>query len=148
MSELELSGGCDCGEVRFACTANPINEYKCHCRTCQRLSGSGFMAVIWVPRNKWTLTQGEPAVYVTEADSGRALHRCFCKTCGSNVFVSHSAMPDIVMIVPSALDDPSVFKPRAELWTSTAYSWDHIDQSIPNFEAQPSIKEIMAIASF
>ena len=148
MSELQLSGGCDCGEVRFACTANPINAYKCHCRTCQRLSGSGFMAVIWVLRNKWALTQGEPTVYVTEADSGRSLHRNFCKTCGSNLFVHHSAMPDTVMIVPSALDDPSVFKPRAVLWTSSAYAWDHIDQSIPNFAAQPSIKEIMALASF
>ncbi len=46
--EFSLNGGCACGSIRYECKSKPILEYKCHCRACQRASGSGFLALFWV----------------------------------------------------------------------------------------------------
>ena len=103
--ELSLNGGCACGSIRYECKSKPLLEYKCHCRACQRASGSGFVALLWVPIDKLDLTADEPRYYSVEADSGRQLKRGFCPTCGSNVFLLPD-FPDITFIVAAIRDDP------------------------------------------
>ena len=95
--EHSLDGGCACGSIRYECKAEPILAYKCHCRDCQRASGSGFLALLWVPSDKLDIIANEPRYYAVNADSGRQLKRGFCPQCGSNVMVQPS-FTDITFI--------------------------------------------------
>ncbi len=145
--ELALNGGCACGSIRYECKSEPILAYKCHCRACQRASGSGFLAILWVHNDKLDLTANEPRYYAAGGDSGRQLKRGFCPECGSNVLVQPS-FPDIIFIVASSLDDPSEFKPQLEIWTSSAQPWDSLDTNLQHFDEQFNREELQQLAHF
>ena len=113
--------------------SEPILAYKCQCRACQRASGSGFVALLWVHSDKLHLTANEPKYYAVDADSGRQLKRGFCAECGSNVLLQ-PGFPDIIFIVAASLDDPSQCKPQAEIWTSRAQPWDMLNTSLQQFD--------------
>ena len=145
--EHSLDGGCACGSIRYECKAEPILAYKCHCRDCQRASGSGFLALLWVPSDKLDIIANEPRYYAVNADSGRQLKRGFCPQCGSNVMVQPS-FTDITFIVASSLDDPSKFKPQHEIWTSRAQPWDMLDTNLQQFDDQFTPEEIQQLAHY
>ena len=116
-------------------------EYKCHCRACQRASGSGFAALLWVPTDKLDLTANEPKYYSVEADSGRQLRRGFCPECGSHVLLKPE-IPDIMVIVASSLDHPSQFNPQHEIWTSFAQPWDTLDANLRQYDQQFTAEDL------
>ena len=142
--ETSLNGGCACGSIRYECKSEPMLEYKCHCRACQRASGSGFAALLWVPIDKLHLTANEPKYYAVDADSGRQLKRGFCPDCGSHVLL-HPGFPDIIFIVVSSLDDPSEFKPQQEIWTSSAQPWDLLDSNLQQFDQQFTAEDLQQL---
>ena len=143
--EVSLSGGCACGSIRYECKSEPVLEYKCHCRACQRASGSGFAALLWVPIDELKLTVDEPRYFAVKADSGRQLKRGFCPKCGSNVLLRPD-FPDIIFIVAASLDDPSIFKPKQAIWTTSAQPWDMLDSSLQQFDKQFTAEELQQLA--
>ena len=144
MEGVQLDGGCSCGAIRYECHAAPLFAFRCHCRDCQRTSGSGFIGVIWV-RSETIRVTGDLKTHAFAAASGRELNRGFCPRCGSNVLLRSTEVPHMTQIVASSLDDPSQFQPTAELWTSRAQPWDHIDDRLTAFETQPSDEEVMKL---
>ncbi len=117
-----ISGGCACGAVRYQTQADPMAMLNCHCRDCQRSTGSAFAAVMVVPVNAVTL-HGEPRYYKTVGDAGRAVERGFCLACGSPVTLKLERMPDALGIYAASLDDPAQYKPALEIFTSHAQPW-------------------------
>jgi hypothetical protein len=79
---MSFSGGCLCGAVRYECFAAPMRSFKCHCRDCQRTSGSAFLPGMVVPADALKLIRGEPKYYAVTADSGHTVSRGFCPECG------------------------------------------------------------------
>jgi hypothetical protein len=76
-----LSGGCACAAIRYTCAAEPLFALNCHCRDCQRESGSAFVPVLAVPRVAFAISKGTPryfeltaerAAWTIRARSGRA----------------------------------------------------------------------------
>ena len=147
MDELKLNGGCACGSIRYECESKPILTYKCHCRDCQRASGGGYLAFLWVHSDKLHLTAKQPRYYAVHGESGRDLKRGFCPECGSNVLLQPS-VPFLTFIVASSLDDPSIFEPQLELWTSSAQPWDTLDTSLRHFDQQFTDEELRQLAHF
>ena len=82
-----MTGGCLCGAVRYECTGEPVFALLCHCRDCQRQSGSAYAAAVRVPAASFRVTQGEPKLYVKTADSGNQVSRAFCPECGCMLFL-------------------------------------------------------------
>src|ERR1019366_6824023 len=78
-----LTGGCACGKLRYECDEKPIVQLICHCRDCQRASGSAFAAVLFVPSDRLTFKRAEPKYHSVKAESGRTMQRGFCGECGS-----------------------------------------------------------------
>jgi len=120
-----LSGGCACGAVRYETEADPVVMLNCHCRDCQRAGGGGYGAFVIVPQAALRL-QGEPRYYKTVGDAGRAVERGFCATCGSPVTAKLERLPEVIGLLAAGLDDPSRFKPAMDLFTQSAWPWDHM----------------------
>ncbi|MDQ8698867.1 GFA family protein [Hyphomicrobium sp. LHD-15] len=109
---------------------------QCHCRDCQRASGTGHMSNAIFKLADVEIV-GETASYASEADSGATLARHFCPTCGSRLFSVNSARPWLIIMAVGAFDDTRWFKPQMVLYTKSRAAWDHTTDQVPNFEGMP-----------
>ena len=125
------SGGCACGAVRYEIAAVPLFALNCHCRDCQRETGSGFAPVLGVATSAFTVTRGMPRSASVIGGSGKPVHRFFCGDCGSALYGLPEIRPDLVTIRAGSLDDPSVFRPTRDIFTTQAQPWDPMDPSLP-----------------
>ena len=132
---IPFTGGCMCGAVRYECSAEPIAMGNCHCRDCQRATGTAFAAAIVVPRDVVTIT-GEVKYYEVTADSGQPIRRGFCPNCGSRLF-GLRATADFLSIMAGSLDDPSEFRSAMDLYTASAQPWDYLNPDLPKFPQFP-----------
>jgi hypothetical protein len=126
-----FTGGCACGAIRYECTAEPIMALNCHCRDCQRASGTAYASGIFVPASALRFS-GEPKYHVSTADSGNIASRGFCGDCGSPVVAKQSQWP-VFIIYASSLDVPSDHRPTMDIFTSSAQPWDHMDPALPKY---------------
>lgn len=127
-----LTGGCACSAIRYEVTAEPIAMFNCHCRDCQRASGGPYTAVVYVPAKAFKITQGTPCFYNTPSKAMGHNKRGFCRECGSRLFGGITDQG--YGITASSLDEPILFSPQFDIFTSDAQSWDHMDPKLPKFE--------------
>ncbi len=125
-----FSGGCACGAVRYECTAEPVFSWNCHCRDCQRASGSAFCPVSYVPKTALSST-GAVAYYEVQAESGRAVRRGFCPQCGAPVFILAELVPELIGVWAASRDEPSRFQPVVNVWTASGQPWDEMQAVLP-----------------
>jgi hypothetical protein len=135
-----FQGGCACGAVRYECSARPIVSFNCHCRDCQRFTGSAYSSEVLLSTAAFTLVRGEPRYYTVAADSGAETSRGFCGICGSPIVVRLSSMPDVVAVPAASFDDPSWHKPAMDIFTSSAQPWDYMNPALPKFQRVPDMK--------
>ena len=138
--EAVRTGGCLCGRVRYESAGDPVFSLHCHCRDCQRSSGTAYIAAMRVPAAGFRITQGTPKRYAAKSDSGNEIARVFCGDCGSPLYVQVSTRPDLVGIRVSSFDDPSFFKPDADIFVKSAQPWDHMNPALPKFDTYPAGK--------
>ena len=130
--KVPFAGGCACGAIRYECVAEPIMALNCHCRDCQRASGTAYASGIFVPASAITMAKGDLKFYVSTADSGNIASRGFCAECGSPVMAKQSQWP-VFIIYASSVDDPSCHRPTMDIFTSSAQPWDHMDPALPKY---------------
>jgi hypothetical protein len=133
--KIPFTGGCMCGAVRYECSAEPVSMGICHCRDCQQATGSAFAAGMLVPQNAVTIT-GNVTYYDVTGDSGSIIGRGFCPICGSRLF-SKPPIPELIGIMAGSLDDPSWFKPQAEIYVASAQPWGSLNPDLPKFAKLP-----------
>lgn len=133
-----FTGGCQCGAVRYTCTARPeeIQMFNCHCRDCQRLSGGAYTPVVYVPAHTFTLTRGTLRHNLTPGEAGEH-KRGFCPECGSRVTGGEGPGSTGIGMTAASLDDPSWFRPALDMWTIDAQPWDPLPAERPRFEKYP-----------
>jgi hypothetical protein len=136
MSEA-YTGGCACGAIRYEISAEPMLMSDCQCRHCQRKSGTGHGSYVAFPDRRAVKLEGEATHWDMIGDSGNPKTRAFCPTCGSPLYVTFSAFPDVFIIHAASLDDPSRYKPQLVTYTVSGYDWDHLDPALPKFEKMP-----------
>jgi hypothetical protein len=127
-----FTGGCACGAIRYKVTAEPVVMFNCHCRDCQRASGGPYGAVLYVPVNAFKITKGEPRYYSTSSEAVGHNKRGFCAECGSRLFCG--VTDEGQGILASSLDEPSLFHPQFDIFTSDAQPWDHMNPKSKKFE--------------
>jgi len=132
---MTITGGCLCGAVRFTIEAEPMAARTCWCRLCQSLGGGSATVNICFPTDALTMT-GEVRIYESVADSGNAMRRGFCPTCGTPLTSAAESRPHLIFIRSGALDDPNLLGPQATIWTSQAPDWACISDAIPRYPAQ------------
>jgi hypothetical protein len=130
--KVPFCGGCACGAIRYQCSAEPIMAVNCHCRDCQRATGTAYASGLFVPGAALRITKGDPKYHTTTADSGNLSSRGFCRECGSPVLANSSGHP-MVIIYASSLDDPSWHQPTMDVFASKAQPWDYMNPSLPRY---------------
>jgi hypothetical protein len=131
-----MTGGCLCGAVRYEVEGAPVFTGLCHCRDCQKATGSGHMPAMAMPQTAVKIT-GEVKAYSVTAESKRTLTRNFCPTCGSLIFAAPEGMQGMILLAAGTLDDPSAYKPQVAIYTRSRPEWAHVGGGIPEFEAAP-----------
>ena len=133
-----IFGGCACERIRYECSEVPIVQVICHCRACQRASGSAFAAIMMVAADKFRFLKSEPSYHeVIGGTTGRKFRRGFCEKCGSPLTLHWPEVPRVQMIQAGSLDDPSIFRPHTELWLSSGYCWHSTNPDTVKFEGRP-----------
>ena len=107
-------GGCRCGQVRLALSLAPIMTAACHCRGCQRMTGSAYSLNAAVPSEGFAVTQGEPVIGGLHGAS----RHFFCSHCMSWLFTRPEGIDSFVMLRSVMLDDTAGIAPFIETWTS------------------------------
>jgi hypothetical protein len=133
---LPLTGGCQCGAVRYEIKAEPLTLYACHCTECQRQSGSAFALSLAVSRDA-VVVRGTPATWRRELESGRVIWCLFCGGCGTRLLHNPERNPRASIVKPGTLDDTKWLKPVGHIWTRSAQSWVDIPRDTVNYEGQP-----------
>ena len=132
----ELSGGCLCGKVRYSAIADPAIIAVCHCKNCQRQSGTAFSTIIGVPRGALNVA-GALKTYEDASETGSALHRRFCPECGSRVATDVSTIPNLTFVQAGTLDDTAWVEPTMQFWCASAQPWVRLPEKIQQFQRMP-----------
>lgn len=132
-----VRGGCLCGAVRYRCDATPLMTAVCHCKNCQRQSGSAFSIVVAVPRGSLVLEGLGLATFTDVGESGLPVLRRFCPKCGSPVFSEAAATPNLDWLKAGTLDDTSWLQPQINVWCDSAQRWVQISDAIPRIARNP-----------
>ena len=103
---IDLSGGCQCGAVRYHATERHDNAHICHCRMCQKAMGNFFAPLVGVPVESFAWTRGAPSVFL----SSEHVQRGFCNRCGTPLFYRNIDNPRISITIGS-LDHPELVTP-------------------------------------
>ena len=117
MARYKVAGGCACAQVRYDFNGELAMAVHCHCRDCQRSSGSGSAAVFAANRSDVQLT-GKTSSYQVVGDSGKTVTRHFCPNCGSPLFSDVEMLPDLIFMRIVSLDDPSQIKSNASAYSA------------------------------
>lgn len=122
ISSPARSGGCLCGQVRYRFTADPLMVAVCHCRNCQKQSGTAFSIVCVLADTQYS-QQGKTTIFQDRGDSGAIVHRHFCAGCGSPIISIADALPGLTIIKAGTLDDPRPWRPSLEAYCDRALPW-------------------------
>lgn len=104
---VQKSGSCQCGRVRYSAKVDPAAAYLCHCRMCQRATGS-FAASFVNVQQADIAWQGEPDWY----DSSPIAQRPFCSQCGTPLGFRYREGSTKMDLTIGSFDDPSDFRPE------------------------------------
>jgi hypothetical protein len=118
----KIAGGCLCGKIRYSAEAEPVLTAVCHCKNCQKQTGTSFSVIIGVPTAALSV-KGALKTFDDTGDSGKPVHRNFCPDCGSPITSIVDARPGMSFIKAGTLDDASWLKPTVEVWCGSAQPW-------------------------
>jgi hypothetical protein len=133
----DYTGGCACGAIRYEATAQPIFENHCQCRDCQIRSGTGHGSYLTFPSRAQVRITGTTRDWRIAGDSRNEKIHSFCPTCGTPLYVTFAAMPDLIAVHAASLDDPSRFHPTVVTYTIRGHAWDSMDSALQAFETMP-----------
>jgi hypothetical protein len=132
------TGGCACGAIRYEIRSEPVFQNHCQCLQCQKRSGTGHSSYLTFAGRGEATISGEAATWSVAGDSGNKKVHAFCPTCGSPVFLTFVAMPDLIAIHATSLDDPGRFEPQVVTYNFRGLDWDTIDPSLQIFDKMPT----------
>lgn len=132
--KVAISGGCQCGDVRYELSAAPDRVSICHCRDCQKSSGAPMVAWAAMPAERFRLTKGTPKA----VNSSGETFRYFCGQCGTGLYhINETYLPGLIDVQSVTLDDPSAFPPTAQVQTAEQPTWTAGAHLLPAFPRYP-----------
>ena len=142
-----LEGGCACGEVRYRLASAPMFVHCCHCRDCQRQTGSAFVLNALIETDRVSLLSGDPAPVAMPTESGKP-HRIFrCRSCGTALWSEYGGVQALRFARVGTLDDPAALPPDVHIYTRSKLPWVALPAGKPAFEAYYDSRQLWPAAS-
>lgn len=138
-----ITGGCQCGAVRYSLKAAPVVFYLCHCTECQKQSSSAFGESVRV-RAADVSVSGTAALYTTVADSGNGKYCEFCPSCGTRLFHGRKPGAEIFNIKGGTLDDAKWLRPAGHIWTRSKQAFYAIADGEISYPQNPDYEVLAA----
>ena len=133
---MEIKVGCLCGAVRYTAEGDPTSVTVCHCRDCQKFTGSAFATLVRVPKEALTI-EGTLKTFTSIGGSGNPILRHFCPECGSSLAEESSMRPDSIILNVGTFDDPTIAKAGREIFRADALPWIEVHGEIPRSAKRP-----------
>jgi len=132
----ELIGRCLCGQVRYSANADPAFVGVCHCKDCQKQTGTAFSVLVGIPKSTLSV-HGRLKTFHNTGDSGQSVGRSFCPECGSPIFSEVAVMPGVAMIKAGTLDDTTWLDPNIHVYCDSKERWTVIPEGSQQFARMP-----------
>ena len=122
---------CSCGALHVTVSGEPDAVVACHCRECQRRTGSVFGVGAYFKRGHVQI-EGPYNTYVRDAPEARKVRNHFCPTCGTTVFWEADLRPDNVGVTVGAFADSGFFRPTRSIWEESKHGWVAFAHDLPH----------------
>jgi hypothetical protein len=144
---MTFDGSCACGAVRYRLESGPMFVHCCHCRDCQRQTGSAFVLNALIEADRVTLLSGTPQPVRVPTDSGRPHDIFRCPTCQAAVWSNYGGVQAIRFVRMGTLDEPAAMLPSVHIYTRSKLPWVMLPDGVPAFEAYYDSKKLWPPAS-
>lgn len=129
-----IEGGCTCGAVRYRLASAPIVVHCCHCRWCQRETGSAFVINAMIESDRVELLQGEPETVPVPSQSGKGQRIVRCPSCKVALWSHYPGGGDEIRFVRvGTLDDPDALPPEIHVYTDSKQRWMTLPEGARSF---------------
>jgi len=137
--EIEQQGRCQCKKISYSFEHSKlISAHHCHCKDCQRATGSGKATIMIVPKKHLTL-EGELKYFEVKGSSGSHIRRGFCEHCGSGILSYAKEVPHILYIKAGTLDDSTWLKIDSNFFTDSSHAWNEPSEAPKSFKRNPTM---------
>ena len=132
MTTESFDGGCDCRFVRYRMLGTPLFVHCCHCRWCQRETGSAFVLNALIETAHVQRLGGEPELVMTPSASGKGQKIARCPSCRIALWSHYAGAGDqFTFIRVGTLDDPDRFPPDIHIFTASKQPWVILPGGVP-----------------
>ena len=133
MHDDQRVGGCACGKVRYQLRSAPMFVQCCHCRDCQRETGSAFVVNALIETDRIAVEGDAPEPHAMPTNSGRPLDVYRCTVCQTALWSDYGRRPALRFVRACTLDDPAALAPAAHIFTRSKLPWVILPASAPAF---------------
>lgn len=135
MSEtFTAEGGCTCRQIRYRMTSRPLFVHCCHCRWCQRETGSAFVLNAMIEAGRVQLLAGAPEVVPTPSESGKGQRIARCPACRVAVWSNYAGSGEAIRFLRvGTLDEPDRLPPDVHIFTASKQPWVILPPATPAF---------------
>jgi hypothetical protein len=142
-----LEGGCACGSVRYRLASAPMFVHCCHCRDCQRQTGSAFVLNALIEADRVRLVSGDVDRAGVPTDSGRPQMIYRCRSCKIAVWSNYGGVDKLRFVRIGTLDEPAALTPDVHIYVRSKLPWVKLPEGVPAFEAYYDSKKLWPEAS-
>jgi hypothetical protein len=140
--QMPLAGGCMCGAVRFELSEPLLGALYCHCKRCQRRTGTGVSTTALTAPGSYRTVAGAEQVRSWDPGDGGWV-KAFCAECGSQLFTANPENPELIAIRMGALDEDPGIRPAAHQFVDYAAAWAPVpDDGLPRFPQRISAEAL------
>ena len=141
--QLPIDGGCTCRAVRYQMTTKPLFVHCCHCRWCQRETGSAFVLNAMIEAERVDLMSGDVDIVDTPSASGRGQKISRCPKCRVAVWSNYAGAGDLIRFVRvGTLDEPDRLPPDVHIFTMSKQPWVVLPAGTPAYHEYYKAAEI------
>jgi len=127
----DLEGGCACAAVRYRLAAAPMFVHCCHCRDCQRQTGSAFVLNALIEADRAALISGNPEPVAVPTPSGKPHEIYRCPSCRVAVWSTYGGVQKLRFVRIGTLDNPAALKPDVHIYVRSKLPWVTLPDGVP-----------------
>ena len=143
----EHAGGCACGAVRYRMAWPPMFVHCCHCRDCQRQTGSAFVINALIETDRIDRLAGRLEPTSMPTDSGRPHDIYRCSSCRTALWSDYGGRPSLRFVRVGTLDDPAAAPPDVHIYARSKLPWIRLPHGTPTFAAYYDLESVWPEAS-